>query len=102
MSPFKALETTIKKQDDEIERLKNTQKVRRPIKNRRLTRRSRQLASTPSYRFYFDRVNCVLIQYQCVQAALSTRDLARTSQQKQEVSLLSEGKDRDKKLSEHR
>ena len=25
--PFKALETTIKKQDDEIERLKNTQKV---------------------------------------------------------------------------
>lgn len=37
-----------------------------------------------------------------VQAALSTRDLARTSQQKQEVSLLSEGKDRDKKLSEHR
>ena len=85
MSPFKALETTIKKQDDEIERLKNTQKVRRPIKNRRLTRRSRQLA-----------IN------QCVQAALSTRDLARTSQQKQEVSLLSEGKDRDKKLSEHR
>ena len=32
MSPFKALETTIKKQDDEIERLKNTQKVRTPIK----------------------------------------------------------------------
>jgi len=58
---LEALETTIKKQDDEIERLKNTQK-----------------------------------------AALSTRDLARTSQQKQEVSLLSEGKDRDKKLSEHR
>ena len=36
------------------------------------------------------------------QAALSTRDMARASQQKQEVSLLSEGKDRDKKLSEHR
>ena len=32
MSPFKALETTIKKQDDEIERLKNTQKVIKPIK----------------------------------------------------------------------
>ena len=36
------------------------------------------------------------------QAALSTRDIARASQQKQEVSLLNEGKDRDKKLGEHR
>ena len=36
------------------------------------------------------------------QAALLTRDMARTSQQRQEVSLMSEGKDRDKKLSEHR
>ena len=46
--------------------------------------------------------HCGTLLTYCVQAALSTRDLARTSQQKQEVSLLSEGKDRDKKLSEHR
>ena len=74
---LEALESTIKKQDDEIDRLKNTQKVIKIIKPNWL-------------------VKCFL------QAALSTRDIARTSQQKQEVSLLSEGKDRDKKLSENR
>ena len=75
--PFKALETTIKKQDDEIERLKNTQKV---IK----------ILNSKTNKEYLG------------QAALLTRDMARTSQQKQEISLLSEGKDRDKKLSENR
>ena len=73
---LEALESTIKKQDDEIDRLKNTQKVIKIIKPNWLVK--------------------------CYQAALSTRDVARTSQQKQEVSLLSEGKDRDKKLSENR
>ena len=36
------------------------------------------------------------------QAALVTRDNARTSQQKQEVALLTESKDRDRKLNENR
>ena len=31
-----------------------------------------------------------------------TRTMARTSQQRQEVTLMGEGKDRDKRLSEHR
>ena len=118
MSPFKALETTIKKQDDEIERLKNTQKVRTPIKAKGCPRgflnfNIKTLMNTdgffgqqrslicPPRRGACSKYCCTLLT-DCIQAALSTRDLARTSQQKQEVSLLSEGKDRDKKLSEHR
>ena len=38
----------------------------------------------------------------CPQAALVTRDSARASQQRQEGALLTEGKDRDRKLNENR
>ncbi len=38
----------------------------------------------------------------CPQAALATRDLARTLQQREEAVLLTEGKDRDKKLHDTR